>query len=100
MKLTYAVAAVSLLAAMVGAIAQTTSCRVSLSQFGYLQSGMTYDKIVQILGCDGSEMSRSEMAGYTTVMYMWSGQGMLGANMNIMLQNNRMVRKSQFGLAN
>lgn len=80
------------------ATAQKTTCSVSLSQFGRLQTGMTYAKVVSTLGCEGSEISRSEMAGYVTVMYMWTGQGMLGANMNIMLQNNRLMMKSQFGL--
>lgn len=42
-------------------------------------------------------MSSSEMAGYKTVMLMWTGTSM-GANMNAMFQNDKLVSKAQFGL--
>jgi len=44
----------------------------------------------------GTEMSRSDIAGYTTVMYSWQGPGL--GNMNAMFQNGRLVTKAQFGL--
>jgi TM2 domain-containing membrane protein YozV len=61
-----------------------------------LQEGMSYTEVVEILGSPGEEISRSELAGYTTVMYQWKKWN--GPNMNVMLQNGRMVQKAQFGL--
>lgn len=58
---------------------------------------MTYQEVVSILGSSGEVISSSDVAGYKTVMYMWEGNS-LGANMNAMFQNDKMVSKAQFGL--
>lgn len=76
--------------------AQESSCPASLAAFKALKAGMSYEQAVSIIGCEGSEMSRSEMAGYVTIMYGWSGGFM--ANMNAMFQNNKLVTKAQLGL--
>jgi hypothetical protein len=57
---------------------------------------MSYEEAVRIIGEPGTEISRSDLAGYTTVMYSWSNTG--GANMNAMFQNGALVTKAQFGL--
>lgn len=75
-----------------------TQCKVTLSSFNQLQTGMSYPDVAAKLGCDGVEISRTEMAGFTSVMFAWDGQGSLGANMNIMIQDGRLIMKSQFGL--
>jgi hypothetical protein len=75
-----------------------TSCRVTLDRFSDLKTGMPYSTVENILGCPGKEMSRSDIAGYTTVMLGWDGKGSFGANMNAMFQNNSLVSKAQFGL--
>ena len=61
-----------------------------------LRDGMSYSEAVEILGSAGEEVSRSEIAGYTTVMYQW--KRWTGANMNAMFQNGKLVTKAQFGL--
>ncbi len=58
---------------------------------------MSYAQAVEILGDPGEEMSSNEIAGTKTVMYMWEGRTM-GANMNAMFQNDKMIQKAQFGL--
>lgn len=70
----------------------------SLTMDGYnrVKNGMTYDQVVAIVGKPSQELSRNEMAGTETVMYSWEGS--LGANMNAMFQNNKLVQKAQFGL--
>jgi hypothetical protein len=78
--------------------AQSTSCSVTMDQYKQLQTGMSYRAVKKILGCDGVELSSSDIAGYKTEMYMWSGAGGLGANMNAMFQNDRLQMKAQFGL--
>jgi hypothetical protein len=44
----------------------------------------------------GKELSRTELAGYTTVMYSWQNPG--GSNMMVMFQKGKVIQKSQFGL--
>jgi hypothetical protein len=46
----------------------------------------------------GKEPPRTELAGFTTVMYVWQGKGSLGANMNAMFQNDALVSKAQMGM--
>ncbi len=76
----------------------SSACHVTFNSFDQLQSGMSYASAVSTLGCPGREESRSDMAGYTTVMYGWDGAGAIGANMNAMFQNGQLVNKAQFGL--
>jgi hypothetical protein len=76
---------------------QSKECTVSAAQYQQLQAGISYSDAIQILGCNGVEMSQSAVAGYVTVMYMWKG-AMVGGNMNAMFQNGRLITKSQFGL--
>ena len=76
----------------------TSSRGVSLAQFQQLRDGMTYGEAVGVLGSPGTEQSRSNIADIVTVMYSWPGSGTLGANMNAMFQNDKLVTKAQFGL--
>jgi hypothetical protein len=71
---------------------------VTMVNYQRLQTGMTYEEVVAILGSPGQELSSNEIAGIRTVMYMWSGGSFTGANMNAMFQNDGMVQKAQFGL--
>jgi len=87
----------SLAVASTSAAAQSTDCKVSLAQYQSLATGMSYSRAVAVLGCQGSELSRSDMAGYKTVMFMWQGNS-VAANMNAMFQNDALVSRAQFGL--
>jgi len=69
---------------------------VTLSEYHQISDGMSYEQVKRIIGDPGKEMSRSDIAGYTTIMYSWSNSG--GSNMNAMFQNDKMVNKAQFGL--
>jgi len=71
---------------------------VTMANFSKLRSGMSYSQVVSILGSQGTEMSSSDIAGYSTVMYSWDGEGGFGANMNATFQNGELVSKAQFGL--
>ncbi len=74
-----------------------SDCKVTKAHYDALQSGMTYGQAISVLGCEGEEMSSSDMAGFKTVMYMWNGNS-LGGNMNAMFQNDSLINKAQFGL--
>lgn len=76
----------------------TSAGGVSLGQFQRLRDGMTYAEAVGVLGSPGTEQSRSSIGDIVTVMYSWPGSGTLGANMNAMFQNDKLVTKAQFGL--
>lgn len=76
----------------------TSSGGVTLDQFQQLRDGMTYSEAVGVLGRAGTEQSRSNIGKMVTVMYTWPGSGTLGANMNAMFQNDKLVTKAQLGL--
>lgn len=78
--------------------AEEPSCGATLAEFSSLQHGMSYQRVAGLIGCNGTEMSSVELAGYKTVMFMWTGSDGFGANMNAMFQNDKMVSKAQFGL--
>jgi hypothetical protein len=81
----------------VSAAAPERSSGVTMAKYQQLRTGMTYDEAVAVLGGPGEEMSSNEIAGIRTAMYMWRGESM-GANMNAMFQNGRLIQKAQFGL--
>lgn len=69
---------------------------VTKAEYDRLHEGMTYAEAVSVIGAAGEEMSRSDLAGYSTVMYSWMNHN--GSNMNAMFQNGKLVTKAQFGL--
>jgi hypothetical protein len=79
-----------------GQSGHSLSSGVTRTQYTQLREGMDYAEVVGLIGL-GTEISRSDLAGIVTVMYQWDGNGM-GANMNAMFQNGKLVSKAQSGL--
>lgn len=74
---------------------------ISISEFNKISTGMTYDEVVEIIGSKGNVLSEVDLglgARYKTSIYMWDGEGSIGANANITFQNGKVVTKAQFGL--
>jgi hypothetical protein len=69
---------------------------VTQAQYDQIREGMTYEQVRNVIGTDGQELSRSNLAGYSTVMYSWTNSN--GSNMNAMFQNDRLINKAQFSL--
>lgn len=69
---------------------------ITLAKYTRIRDGMSYSEVVGVLGQEGVEISSSDIAGFKTVMYQWSGNGI--ANMNAMFQNGKLIQKAQFGL--
>ena len=69
---------------------------VTESEYNQIREGMSYSQVCQIIGANGEELSRTDIAGYSTVMYQWINSN--GSNMNAMFQNGSLVSKAQFGL--
>jgi hypothetical protein len=82
---------------------KTPSINLTLKKYNRIQTGMSYTEVTNIIGYDGTEMSRNKMdaiPGFSneviTIMYMWQNNN--GSNMNAIFQNDKLVQKAQFGL--
>jgi hypothetical protein len=69
---------------------------ITMAKYDRLKTGMSYHQAVEILGTEGVEVSSNELAGTKTVMYQWEAG--VGANVNAMFQNDKLMQKAQFGL--
>jgi hypothetical protein len=67
--------------------------------FDQIQTGMSYDQVVALVGQPGTLQAETNIAGYDDKVYMWRGVGGLGANANVTFQNSQVVSKAQFGLS-
>jgi hypothetical protein len=66
------------------------------AQYSRIQPRMDLVAVEAILGGPGQELASNQIAGYRTVIYAWSNQD--GSNLNVMLQDGRVIQKAQFGL--
>ena len=73
-------------------------CGATMQEFNRLQTGMTIGDVNRIIGCPGTELSRAEFGGSSTVMFMWEGTGSWLGNMNATFQDGRLMAKAQMGL--
>ncbi len=71
---------------------------ITEEEFDSIETGMTYDEVVAIIGEDGTNISESEVAGINTVIYEWTSSEIWG-NANITFQNGKVVNKAQFGVS-
>jgi hypothetical protein len=69
---------------------------VNLAAFQEIKAGMSYGMVNTIIGTDGVAISRSDLAGHTTIMYSWKNSN--GSNMNATFRDDSLVTKAQFGL--
>jgi hypothetical protein len=69
---------------------------VTKAKYNSVQAGMSYDQVRELMGQPGEEISRSEIGGYVSVMYIWKNSD--GSNMNALFQNGKLLNKAQFGL--
>lgn len=72
--------------------------KLNLEKFNKIETGMTYEQVVEIIGEEGTILSESEIANIKTAIYSWYGEGSIGANANITFQNGKVTAKAQFGL--
>jgi len=76
---------------------------VSKAKYNAIQSGMSYNEVVEIIGKQGDENASSVVPGVSGVMpsintQMYSWINWDGSNMNAMFQNGKLINKAQFGL--
>ncbi len=70
---------------------------ITLEQYNSIETGMSYDEVVSLLGGEGSLLSDSEISDNTSQVYQWNGTS-LGANATVTFSNGKVMSKAQFGL--
>lgn len=70
---------------------------ITLEEFEKIETGMSYNDIVDIVGCEPKVLSESEIMGIKSTMYMYYGKDHI-SNANITVQDGKVKSKSQLGL--
>lgn len=78
--------------------AKNESEYITLAEFEQIQSGMSYSEVCNIVGSKGTESAVSSVAGTTTKIVTWYGNGLAGSNANVTFQNDSVIGKAQVGL--
>ena len=78
----------------------TNKPTISLDEFNAIETGMTYEEVVEIIGSEGQVLSEVDIGEdeYKTTMYAWEGDYGLGSNANVTIQGGAVVSKAQLGL--
>ena len=72
-------------------------CYITLEEFNQIESGMTYEQVRDIVGCEGTVNSDTEVMDSKMTIYSWYGKdGISNANVNI--QDGKLINKTQIGL--
>lgn len=79
-------------------VSSSKSAKITLAEYNQIDMGMTYDRVKSIVGSSGEELTRTQIAGYTTFIVVWEGAGSNGANANVTFQNGEAIAKAQIGL--
>lgn len=74
------------------------SLYITMDEYNQIQTGMTYDEVVAIVGSPGEVVSTSTVGGYTVTMVSWHGDAYSGANANVTFSNGDVTAKAQVGL--
>ena len=70
---------------------------ITLEQYEQIEEGMTYDKVVEIIGGEGEAISESNTEDSITVVYIWKGSDGV-SNATLTFYNNALFSKAQTGL--
>ena len=73
------------------------NCYISLSDFNQIKNDMTYEQVKNIIGCNGTVMSESEILDIHTIIYYWYGYDGI-SNANFTFSNDKLINKTQVGL--
>lgn len=71
---------------------------MTMEEYNKIETGMTYEEVVEIVGSSGESMSKVEGNGTVIEMFTWYGNGMAGSNANVTFQNGKVTGKAQVGL--
>lgn len=71
--------------------------KLTLENFNKIQTGMSYEEVVKILGTEGKLLNEYEYKNVKTKMYKWDGV-IPGENMNAIFQDGKLTTKAQYAL--
>ena len=71
--------------------------KVTLEKFNQIQTGMTYQQVVDIIGEEGTLSTESSAGNQTMQIYYWYAQNEI-SNATISIMNGKVNAKSQIGL--
>lgn len=74
--------------------------KITLEKFNQIQTGMTYQEVVGIIGEEGTVLSETDIMNdeqYKTTMYYWYGEDGI-SNANVTIQGGKVISKAQIGL--
>lgn len=74
--------------------------KITLEKFNKIETGMSYEQVVQIIGEEGTTLSESSITNdekYHTIMYSWKAKNGI-ANANVTFQGGKVISKAQVGL--
>lgn len=74
-----------------------SAAKATMDKYNHVETGMTYDEVVAIMGGDGELSSDTEIAGVSSKLYMWDGED-IASNCSITFSDGKVSSKSQFGL--
>lgn len=79
---------------------EITLDNITMAEFEAVETGMTYDEVVEIIGSTGELTSQVDIGAstYKTEIYTWYGV-MPGANANVTFQGGKVIAKAQIGLS-
>ncbi len=77
-----------------------SSTKINLEKFNKIETGMTYQEVVNIIGEEGTVISQTDIINndqYKTTMYCWYGEDGI-SNANVTIQGGKVISKAQIGL--
>ena len=76
----------------------TKSELITLEEYNQISTGMTHDKVTEIVGSSGKVSSQVEANGIQVIIVTWYGNGTAGSNANVTFTNGEVTGKAQVGL--
>lgn len=76
---------------------ENNKCYATMDKFSNVSTGMTYDEVKEIMGCDGKLSTESSYADQSMKMYYWYAKNGI-SNVTITFTNDIVSAKGQIGL--
>ena len=71
--------------------------KITLEKFNQIQTGMTYQQVVEIIGEEGTLSTESSYSNQTMQIYYWYAKNGI-SNTTVTFMNGKVTAKSQIGL--